>query len=100
LGVTIVSSCYQRGGEYTTFDAATYPPCRIFSSPTGINPGGTVAGTLNDGFGIYRGFLRTPDGTAGAGTSNLQGTVAIGITPGGVIAGVYVGPNDGNFFGI
>jgi hypothetical protein len=36
----------------------------------------------------------------GAGTGNFQGTIPIGITPGGVIAGVYVGPNDGNFFGL
>lgn len=94
-----------KDGQYTTFDAATYPPCCIFSSPTGINPAGTVTGLLNDGFNIYRGFLRSPDGTVGvfdapgAGTGNDQGTVPIGITPAGLIAGVYVGPNDGNFFG-
>jgi hypothetical protein len=92
-------------GQYTTFDAATYPPCCIFSSPSGINPAGTVTGMLNDGFSVYRGFLRTPDGTVstfdapGAGTGNFQGTVTIGITPGGVIAGAYLGPNDGNFLG-
>ena len=60
---------------------------------------------LNDGHGVYRGFLRTSDGTVtlldapGAGTGNGQGTVTVGITPGGLVAGVYVGPNDGNFFG-
>ena len=92
-------------GAYVTFDAATYPPCCIFSSPAGINPAGAVTGSLNDGFNIYRGFVRTPDGTVtifdapGAGTGNFQGTLSIGITPGGAVAGVYVGPNDGNFFG-
>jgi hypothetical protein len=91
--------------QYTTFDAADYPPCCIFSSPTGINPAGTVTGVLNDGFGVYRGFLRTSDGTVtlldapGAGRGNVQGTVTVGITPGGLVAGVYVGPHDGNFFG-
>jgi hypothetical protein len=94
-----------RNGQYTTFDAADYPPCCIFSSPTGINPAGTVMGLLNDGHGVYRGFLRTSDGTVtlldapGAGTGNAQGTLTVGITPGGLVAGVYVGPNDGNFFG-
>lgn len=92
-------------GQYTTFDAATYPPYCIFSSPSGINPAGTVTGILNDGFNVYRGFLRTPDGSVGtfdapgAGNGNFQGTVTIGITPGGVIAGAYLGPNDGNFLG-
>src|SRR5215469_4717 len=51
-----------KAGQYTTFDAANYPPCCIFSSPSGINPGGTVTGMLNDGFSVYRGFLRTSDG--------------------------------------
>jgi hypothetical protein len=94
-----------KDGQYTTFDGANYPPCCIFSSPSGINPAGTVTGILNDGFSVYRGFLRTSDGTVtvfdapGAGTGNVQGTVPIGITPGGLVAGVYVGPTDGNFFG-
>lgn len=94
-----------KDGQYTTFDAANYPPCCIFSSPTGINPAGTVTGLLNDGFNVYRGFLRTSDGNVsvldapGAGTGNFQGTVTIGITPGGLVAGAYVGPNDGSFLG-
>jgi hypothetical protein len=94
-----------KNGQYTTFDAADYLPCCIFSSPSGITPAGTVVGTLNDGHNVYRGFLRTPDGTLtvfdapGAGTGNFQGTVTIGITPAGVVAGAYVGPNDGSFFG-
>jgi hypothetical protein len=94
-----------RNGQYTTFDAADYPPCCIFSSPTGINPAGTVTGVLNDGHDLYRGFLRTSDGTVtlldapGAGTGHFQGTVTVGITPGGLVAGIYLGPNDGNFLG-
>ena len=61
-------------------------------------------GTLNDGHSVYRGFLRTPDGAVtvfdapGAGTTFSQGTVTIGITPAGVVAGAYAGPNDGNIF--
>jgi hypothetical protein len=94
-----------KAGQYTAFDAADYPPCCIFSSPSGINPAGTVAGTLNDGHSVYRGFLRTKHGTVstfdapGAGTGHFQGTVTIGITPGGTIAGAYVGPNDGILLG-
>lgn len=89
-------------GQYTTFDAADYPPCCIWSSPTGINAAGTVSGNINDGFGVWRGFVRTPDGAVtlldfpGAGTSFEQGTVTIGITSLGIVAGVYVNPNDGN----
>jgi hypothetical protein len=61
-------------GQYTTFDAANYPPCYIFSAPTGINPGGTVTGMLNDGFCIYRGFLRTPDGAVSIFDTPVAGT--------------------------
>jgi hypothetical protein len=92
-------------GQYTTFDAANYPPCCIFSSPVAINPAGMVTGILNDGFDLYRGFLRTSDGAVtvfdapGAGRGHFQGTVTIGITPGGMVAGVYLGPNDGLFLG-
>jgi hypothetical protein len=50
-------------GQYTTFDASNYPPCCIWLFPSGINPAGTVTGYLNDGFDLFRGFLRTPDGT-------------------------------------
>ena len=94
-----------KNGQYTTFDAANYPPCCIYSSPVGINPSGTITGAFNDGFSIYHGFLRTRDGTVatfdapGAGTGSFQGTMPLGITPGGLIAGTYVGPNDGNFLG-
>jgi hypothetical protein len=94
-----------KNGQYTTFDAANYPPCCIFWPPSGITPAGTVTGTLNDGHGVYRGFLRTPDcavtvfDAPGAGTGEFQGTVTIGITPAGVVAGAYLGPNDGNFLG-
>jgi hypothetical protein len=102
LGASTASFLLSKDGQYTTFDGANYPPCCIFSSPSGINPAGTVTGILNDGFNVYRGFLRTSDGTMtvfdapGAGTGNFQGTMPIGITPGGLVAGVYVEPKDGN----
>jgi hypothetical protein len=86
-----------KDGQYTTFDGADYPPCCIWSAPSGINPAGTVTGSLNDGFNVTRGFLRTKDGKvatfdapgAGTGPLGFQGTFPIGITPGGVIAGAY-----------
>ncbi|MBV9226128.1 MAG: hypothetical protein JOY85_19005 [Acidobacteriaceae bacterium] len=93
-------------GEYATFDAAQYPPCCIFTSPAGINLWGTVTGLYNDGFSIYHGFLRTRNGTIttfdapGAGTGAFQGTIPLGITLTGVVAGIYLGPNDGNFLGV
>ena len=82
-------------GNYVTFVAANYPPCCIWSAPSGINPAGTVTGSFNDGFEINHGFWRTSGGTVttfdvpGAGTGYNQGTLPIGITPGGVIAGSY-----------
>jgi hypothetical protein len=94
-----------KNGQYTTFDAANYQPCCIYSAPSGITPAGTVVGTLNDGHDVYRGFLRTPDGTVtvfdapGAFPGRFQGTVSIGITPAGVVVGAYLGPNDGSFLG-
>ena len=86
-------------GTFTTFDAATYPPCCIWSFPSDMNPAGTITGSFNDGFTINHGFVRTSDGTIttfdapGAGTGFNQGTFPLGITPGGVIMGVYVDEN-------
>jgi hypothetical protein len=82
-------------GEYQTFDAATYTPCCIFTTPTSINDFGTVTGNYNDGYNIYHGFLRTSDGTIhtfdapGAGTGNFQGTHPESINLAGTIAGYY-----------
>ncbi len=89
-------------GTFTTFDAATYPPCCIWSFPSGVNPAGTITGSFNDGFTINHGFVRTSDGTIttfdvpGAGTGFNQGTGPLGITPGGVIMGLYIDANDGH----
>lgn len=82
-------------GKYITFDAANYPPCCIWSAPSGINPAGTITGSFNDGFTINHGFLRTRDGklttfdAPGAGTGFNQGTLPLAITPAGVIMGLY-----------
>jgi hypothetical protein len=48
---------------------------------------------------LYRNFTDTLHlfDAPGAGTGNFQGTVPIGITPGGLVAGVYVDPKDGNY---
>jgi hypothetical protein len=86
-------------GTFATFDAANYPPCCIWSFPLGINPAGAITGSFNDGFNINHGFLRAGDGTVttidapAAGTGFGQGTVPIGITPAGVIMGVYINTN-------
>jgi hypothetical protein len=87
-------------GTFATFDAATYPPCCIFSFPKGITPVGVITGSFNDGFNINHGFLRASDGTIttfdapGAGTGNFQGTLPSGITPGGEIVGSYIDTNN------
>jgi hypothetical protein len=86
-------------GTFTTFDAATYPPCCIWSFPSGINPAGAITGSFNDGFSINHGFLRATDGTLttfdvpGAGTGLNQGSAPLGITPAGVIMGLYLDAN-------
>jgi len=85
-------------GALTTFDAATYPPCCIWSFPSGITPA-AITGSFNDGFTINHDFLRAPDGTVttfhapGAGTGFNQGTAALGITRAGVIMKLYIDTN-------
>jgi hypothetical protein len=88
-----------RDGTITRFDAATYPPCCIFTNPQAINPEGVIAGYDNDGLNTFHGFVRAEDGTIttfdapGAGTGFFQGTLAFGINPSGEITGYY---NDAN----
>jgi hypothetical protein len=83
-------------GAFTTFDAATYEPCCIWSFPSGINPAGTITGSFNDGFTINHGFVRTNTGSIttfdvpGAGTGFNQGTAPLGITSEGVVMGLYI----------
>jgi hypothetical protein len=82
-------------GSFTTFDAANYPPCCIWSFPSGITPDGTITGSFNDGATINHGFLRARDGSVttfdvpGASTGFNLGTAALGITPSGEIMGEY-----------
>ena len=86
-------------GTFTTFDAATYPPCCIWSFPSGITPADAITGSFNDGFTINHGFLRARDGTVttfdvpGAGTGFNQGTAPLCINPAGVIMGLYIDTN-------
>ena len=83
-------------GTFTTFDAATYPHCRIWSFPSGITPAEAITGSFSDSFAVKHGFLRASDGTVttfdvpGAGTAFNQGTVPLGINPGGIIMGLYI----------
>jgi hypothetical protein len=86
-------------GTFTTFDAADYPPCCIWSFPSGITPSGAITGSFNDGFTINHGFLRGRDGTLttfdvpAAGNGFNQGTAPLGITPAGVVMGLYIDAN-------
>jgi hypothetical protein len=88
-----------RDGTFTTFAAATYSPCCIWSFPTGINLWGAITGSFNDGYTINHGFLRSPDGTLitfdapGAGTGFNQGTVPLGISDVNEIMGFYKDAN-------
>jgi hypothetical protein len=85
-----------RDGKFSTFDAATYSPCCIWTFAEAINSGGQVTGYDNDGHNLFHGFVRGRDGTVttfdapGAGTESLQGTLAVGINQEGTIAGSYI----------
>ncbi len=77
-------------GTFTTFDAATYPPCCIWTFALAINPAGAIAGYLNDGHNLTHGFLRASDGSVRTlDAPGSQGTIADGINPVGVITGYY-----------
>jgi hypothetical protein len=79
-------------GVITTFDAATYSPCCIWTFGIAINPAGTIAGYFNDGHNLNRGFLRTSDGSVTIldAPGARHGTVANDINPAGEITGSYV----------
>jgi hypothetical protein len=83
-------------GIFTTFDAATYPQGCIWSFPSGITPAKAITGSFNDGFAVKHGFLRDSDGRVtsfdvpGAGRGFNQGTVPLGVSPAGLIMGLYI----------
>jgi hypothetical protein len=89
-------------GTITTFAAATYSPCCIWSFPTGINPGGVIVGSFNDGFTINHGFLRDPKGSIttldapGAGVGYDQGTAPLGLAASGEVMGRIIDSNNLN----
>lgn len=86
-------------GSLATFDAATYPPCCIFTYPTAINLEGTITGYDRDGFDVYHGFVRAPNGSIttfdapNAGTGDSQGTLPSGVNLEGAITGYYIDAN-------
>ncbi len=88
-------------GRFTNFDAPGADPIVGCTCPAGINDLGAIAGNSIDTNSVNHGFVRTPDGEiaifddsqAPAGTGANQGTIPVGITDFGVIAGNYV---DGN----
>lgn len=85
----------KRDGTFQTFDAATNLPCCIWTYSTGIADDNTVTGLDNDGYSIFHGFFRTPDGTItlfdvpGAGTHENQGTLPLAINDFRVVTGFY-----------
>jgi hypothetical protein len=85
-----------RNGDFSTFDAATYSPCCIWTFPEAINPEGSITGYDNDGHNRFYAFVRTREGeiatfsVPGAGTAGFQGTLAFGINPAGAITGRYI----------
>ncbi len=51
-----------RDDSFATFDAATYPPCCIWTFAVAINSAGAVVGEYNDEFNVNHGFLRARNG--------------------------------------
>lgn len=88
-------------GAFTTFDAGPVTPCCLWTMPYAINDAGVVAGSINDDESVNHGFLRAIDGAItfldvpGAGTGNIQGTVAMNLNSKGVAIGVYIDSNFG-----
>lgn len=88
------------GGAFTGFDAATYPPCCIFTYGLAINPAGLIAGYENDGYDLNHGYLRLTNGTIitldapGAGFGFNQGTLAVDVNKAGQVIGWYVDSNN------
>lgn len=68
----------------STFHAAPYPPCCIWTYSNAINTAGETAGDYNDGFNINHGFVRARDAAIttldapAASTGNFQGTLVNG----------------------
>lgn len=87
-------------GTITGFDAATYPPCCIFTYALAINRAGLIAGAQNDGYGINHGYVRLTNGTIltldapGSGLGFNQGTVAFAVNTVGQVTGWYVDSNN------
>ncbi|HEV2100429.1 MAG TPA: hypothetical protein VGR45_16100 [Stellaceae bacterium] len=90
-----------RDDTFTTFDGADYPPCCAWTFPFAISAGGIIAGNINDGNGINRGFVRARDGSTtifdapNAGKGYGLGTFPTAITPDGkMIMGLDVDSSD------
>ena len=87
-------------GTFTTFDI---PGAVNGIFPSSISPAGAITGYSVDVNLVGHGFLRATNGTLspfdapGAGTTPdfFQGTFAVGINPGGTIAGMYTDANNG-----
>ena len=89
-------------GRFTNFDAPGADPIVGCTCPSGINDLGAIAGNTVDTSGVSHGFVRTAEGQfaifddsqAPAASGGGQGTIPVGITDFGVVAGNYVDGND------
>ncbi|HWE07111.1 MAG TPA: hypothetical protein VG274_10405, partial [Rhizomicrobium sp.] len=71
-------------GKYTRID----PQGSKYTSPTGINRPGAIAGTYSDASSLLHGFVRTGDGTITSfDPTGSSGTFPTAIDDGGAIAG-------------
>jgi len=91
-------------GTFITFDAPGAGTGFFQGTfPSSISPAGAITGYSVDVNLVGHGFLRATNGTLspfdapGAGTTPdfFQGTFAVGINPGGTIAGMYTDANNG-----
>jgi hypothetical protein len=98
LGFVLSANANERKTAITTFDA---PGAVNGTSPTSINPRGSITGFYFDANFVPHGFLRAKNGSfttfdapgAGLQAGLRQGTYATSINPGGAITGFYFDAN-------
>ncbi len=92
---SITASCALPTVPSPTFDVPG--AVNFYTTPSGINPAGAIAGYYFDANFLYHGFLRAPDGTITTfdppGSNGLFTHALGGINPGGAITGSYFDAN-------
>jgi hypothetical protein len=90
FGLIVLALSFSASAQQPTFVTFDVPGA-VETTPSGINPGGAIAGGYLDASFLGHGFVRASDGTFTTfDPPGAVGTVPVGIDPGGVIAGSYI----------